>query len=242
MNYDMDLMNRALMRAGQETLTDEDKEKETVKYRTVTAFYNTTLQLLLCESDWTSLKTRKQLTEETENKGGKYAYAYKLPVDCARPIEVDSNEPYVVEGTIIYTDVENPTLLYVTNHKREEVEALPETDEGQVLYGGKLYSWDSETESYTEDETQEDINEYESFTLSEELRECLEYHLASEIALKITGDANLYNLLMQIALEIEGRSRKTSRAQGMSRQKGHTWWSEKLGLTSDEEDNEYATY
>lgn len=255
MNYDRALMTRALMRAGQERITDEDAEKQTAKWKAVTDFYMSTLLLLLAEADWTGLLKRAQLTDPVEDNLTSYVYGYTLPEDCARSIEIQGNDDYSVEGRVIYCNVRNPILLYVTNGKRHEYTELPEENLERIVYKGKTWSWvkrvaegeegeETISEGYEEDEEQEDNPLYNDLTLPEELREAFEYHLAAQISLKITGDKNLYNLLMEFAMAIEDRSRKTSRGQAKNKQKGHSWWSETLGIPSMNDDGgtDYAHY
>lgn len=259
MNYDRSLMTRALMRAGQERITDEDAEKQTAKWKAVTDFYMSTLLLLLSEADWTGMKKRTQLTDPVEDNLTAYAYGYTLPEDCARAIEIQGNDDYSVEGRLIYCNVRDPILLYITNGKRHEYTELPEENVGQIVYQGKTWSWQTHTieadpedpesqetvtEGYEEDEVQEDNPLYDNLDLPEELREAFEYHLAAQISLKITGDKNLYNLLMEFAMAIEDRSRKTSRGHAKNKQKGHVWWSETLGIPSMNDDggDDYAHY
>lgn len=245
MNYDTALMNRALMRAGQEELTEEDIEENTTKYRTIKAFYLPTYLLMIKGSDWTSLKQRAKLELSEEKNLTEYIYRYILPVDCARAIEVDDNEPYIVEGNNLYTDVPNATLLYITNGKREELKELPDEYIGNIVYyAGLKWTWKNEEEvdgeinpaGYYLEGEQEDFPTYKELYLSDEMLQCFEYHLAAEIVLKITGDVNVFNMLLQLAIAIEDKSRKESRSQGMSRQKQHAWWSDRLGLTNGEDE------
>lgn len=245
MNYDIGILNRALQRAGQEDLSTEDIEEKTVKYRTVSGFYLSTLLLLLAESDWTELKKRIQLEEEADNLTS-YKYAYYLPIDCARPISIDDNSLFIVEGDILYTDTQNPILLYITNGKKIPIESLPEEDIGPVFYDGKDYVWkeaedEEDTSGYIPLEIQDDEPEYKDLILSPELKQCFEYHLAAELSLKITGDKSLFTALLQLALSLQDKAQKTSRSHGESKQNGHDYWAVKLGL-ADSEDEDYAHY
>lgn len=248
MNIDTDLLSRALQRAGQDELTEEDISEKTSKYRAIKSFYMPTLLLLLSESDWTELKKRQQLTEGPEENLTEYAYAYTLPGDCSRAVSIDDNSAFVIEGTTLYTDVKEPVLLYITNGRRTEVTSLPtEQQEEEVYFNGKHYSWkltdvsEGITAGYYEDEDQEDYPLYDDISMSPELEECLEYHLASQIALKITGDKNLFNQLLEYAMAIQKRSQKTSREHATGKSAGHRYWGETLGI-STEEDDSYAYY
>ena len=240
MTYNLDLINRAMMRAGQETITEEDIKDETTKWRTIKAFYLSTILAVISSADWTSLKKRKVLEEDedSDNLSG-YNYKYILPVDCAKAIEIDDNGVYIIEGNYLYTNTASAKLLYVSNGKRAEFENMPDEYASKyIYYSGTRWTWDEELSTYIEDEEQEDIPLYDELNLSPELMQCLEYHLAAEIVLKITGNASLFGNLIQLATAIEDDARKTSKAKGVSKSNGSTWWSERLGLPT--EDNDYV--
>lgn len=244
-------MSRALQRAGQESLTEEDILESSTKYRAVRDFYMQTFLLLLSEANWTELKRRKQLIEGPEENLTEYGYAYYLPIDCSRTIEIDDNDPYIIEGNILYTNVLEPVLLYVTSGKRKEYAELPEEEqEEEVYFQGKHYTWIEETfvdedtiepAHYEEDFVQEDEPLYEELNLSPEFMQCFEYHLAAQLSLKITGDKQLFINLIQLADSMQGKAQNTSREHGTSKQKGSVFWAEQLGLSTPEE-ADYVNY
>ena len=214
MNRDRNIISRALQRAGQEALTDEDITAETVKWRTCRDFYLPVLLSTLSETEWTCLKVRAALALAPGENFSPYLYAYTLPADCAKPIEVQRNDEFIIEGNTLYTDRADAVLLYITNGKI--------ADAADYITG-------------------DDYPEYRALIFSPSLTECLEYKLAATVALKITGDSNQYRMLYAAATQIESQAWKTSKSQGSSRQNGNPWWSEKLGLTTEGKDG-YAHY
>ena len=246
MNINEDIVTRALMKAGQEPLNSSDKEKNSTRYRAIKSFYLSTLLETLSKTNWTSCKTRKALTlnEEKENLTD-YAYVYDLPEDCAKPEELQDNADYIVEGKYLYTDQEDAVLMYITNgYNSSRVTTTEDTTEEEV----SAQSDDDTTEDTTEDtssdtstdttdETEEDEEEetedyplYDELTLDPMLSQYIETMLAAKIALKITGDTQLYSVLYQEARMVEMDAEDTSHDHSKNRTKGSEWWTETLGL------------
>jgi hypothetical protein len=81
------------------------------------------LSLSLARYDWSFARKRVALAElpgqRPENE--LYAYAYRIPADCLRPLRLDgyggiNRAPeYVIEGNAILTNVEQAVLLYSAN-------------------------------------------------------------------------------------------------------------------------------
>ena len=242
MDYDKEIMSRALQRAGQDELLDEDVTEKTAKYRAARDFYFPTLMLLLSEADWTELKKRSKLEAWEGENLSDYQYAYNIPGDMSRAISIDGGDAYEIEGQVLYTDVSDATLLYIRNGKRTELSELPaEKQDEEVYYDGKHWTWKEADEEkgtaagYYEDEEQEDQPLYDELPLSPEFKQCFEYQLAAELSLKITGSQNLYQQLMQYAMAMQKRSQKTSREHATGKLQGHAWWSDTLGISSEEE-------
>lgn len=247
MNMNTEIVTRALMKAGQEPLTSQDKEKNSTRYRAIKSFYLSTILETLSKTNWTSQKKRSQLNlnEDKENLT-EYTFCYNLPIDCAKPEELQDNTDYIVEGKYLYTDIENAILLYISsgyNPDRllpDENESFTEEDEIQTLSEDLTDEVTDETEeSEEEDNTEEptededdteDYPEYDELILDPMLSLYIETMLAAKIALKITGEANLYQLLYNEAALIEQRAEDTSHDHSKNRTKGSTWWTESLGL------------
>lgn len=200
MNIDRALVNRALLKAGQTTLTDEDINNNSEAWKTVKEFYLSTMLETLARTQWTSAKRRTQLhkNEEAENLSI-YEIMYDLPVDCARAVKLNSESRFIVEGQYLYTNDSDAVLMYITNGRTDI--ALPT-------------------------EPPEDIPGYDYIDYGPDFWEYIETRLASKIVLKITGDLQLYNLLFTESMVIEDAAAKSSKAAGKSKPTGQTYWTD----------------
>lgn len=233
MNIDRDLINRALQDAGQETLDDQAINEDVTAWRTCKSFYLPLLLEMLSTSEWTSHKKRKPLDVYEGENYSKYSNAYTLPTDCSKPIEVQENDEYIVEGNVLYTNTSGAILLYISNNRRTPVDRLPEIaeDGDRYLCNGLYYQYNAEIQDW--EVIEEDYPEYDDIELSPEEAKCFENLLAAQIALKITGDPNLYQLLFGIAQNVKNEAIKQSRSQGVSCENGSRYWGEILGLSGE---------
>jgi hypothetical protein len=119
MNMDKDLVNRALLNVGQYVLSDADRDNNNTTFAICKQFYIETFLEALSEVDWTGGRKRARLirTGRPIRENNEYTFAYDLPFDCARAIELQGNEPFRLEDRIIFTNVENAELLYISNGK-----------------------------------------------------------------------------------------------------------------------------
>jgi hypothetical protein len=205
MNLKRDLIDRALAKAGQNPLTDEDIKNVSLNYETVKLFYLSTMLETLSSTDWTEAKTRKKLVEAEEENLTNYGFKYLLPVDCAKPLQVQDNDLFIIEGKYLYTNRENAILLYITNGRIEKEEDFL---------------------------IEEDFPDYQNLQYGDAFWEYIETRLASKIALKITGDIQLYQLLFSESQLLETEAQKTSRSQSRSKPKGNPYWSDIIGVGS----------
>ena len=252
MNINKEIVARAMDKAGEEPITsDEWTANKSNRIRLIKDYYLPTILETLSNTAWTSQKKRVQLTENLDENLTSYTYKYALPIDCAKPVEINGVEVYLVEDGYIYTDIENPILVYISNHftgefKYEETEVTEESFES-----GKYYYLDDE-ENYilaTEfDETktyyvriEEDYNFYDDFNFDPLLSEYIETRLAAKIVLKLTGNMQLYQLLYSESIVMENRAVKASIAHGYNKDKGNKYWGEILGLP-DYEDTTNVNY
>lgn len=252
MNIDRDLVARALAKAGEEPITQEEWEEGTSsRVRIVKEFYLATLLDALSSYNWTSQKKRARLTaldadiadEEGENLTG-YAFMYALPADCAKVISVNDADPYIVEGGFLFCDSEYPVLLYVRNYftGRYVYEKVENPTAEDI---DKYYTKDAEgnyekAQSYIMGTTyyiriEEDYNFYSQPQLDPELSSYIECKLAAAIALKLTAATDKYQLLYNEARLIADGAMKRSAEQARNRAKGNRWWTDQLGLTSEGE-------
>lgn len=258
MNIDRELVTRALARAGQEPLNDEDIIKNSTRWRAIKAFYLSTILETLSQTSWTSRKRRAVLEEvmpesEMENNTG-YMHCYRLPADCAKPEALKEDDEFIVEGDFLFTDSEVPVLLYISNGKRTEVK-LPENedkpeeelpDEEDNVPEDKTEEPSESSEEDTDEtgeeivmalddpeedeEIEEDYPDYDNITFEPLLSQYLETRLAAKIVLKITGDLSLYNTLYNESLMCEQRALEASEAHSKSRLNGNKWWADQIGL------------
>lgn len=248
MNINIDLVARALDKAGEEPLTPEEIEtKKTTRWRLIKDIYLATILEELASVAWTSMKRRVRLELSEEENLTAYPYMYKLPIDCAKPVGLNSERPYLVEDGILYTDDMDPILIYITNGftgKNKYIKATPQPASQEELEAGS-YFFEVEGEyyeatEYDKDTTffvikEEDYNFYDDPKMDPLLEETIETRLAAKIVLKLTGDTSKYQLLYQEAMLMENKAQKASFAHGHNKGKGEKTWGEILGLPSYEE-------
>jgi hypothetical protein len=116
---DTGLVNRALLNVGQYPLTEEDTREKNANYVLCRNYYLDTFLEALSEVEWTGGRKRERLmlTRRQALKNREYRFAYDLPFDCAKPVELEGNAFFVIEGRLLYTDLERAELLYVSNGK-----------------------------------------------------------------------------------------------------------------------------
>lgn len=257
MNIDRSLVARAFIKAGEEPINDTEwNDAGSSRVRVVKECYLATLLEALSSYNWTSQKKRARLTpitpeeaadaldEESEENLTAYAYMYALPKDCAKVVAVDDGEPYIVEGGFIFCDKENIVLLYIRNYFTgkyvyEEVEN-PDPDDIDKYYIKNNEGEYEKAESYVMGTTyyirlEEDYNFYGQPQLDPELSAYIECKLAAEIALKLTGGTDKYQMLYNEARLIADGAMKRSAEQAKNKHKGNKWWTDQLGLTKDGE-------
>lgn len=242
MNIDRDLVNRALEKAGQEPLVEDDITKNTARWRLVKSFYLPTILETLSHTSWTSRKKRAKLVLFEGDNYSDYAYAYRLPLDCAKPEELLNNDEFLTEGNFLYTDVQDAVLLYISNGYVKERYQLPNEQPTSENFSNDVYYYiDEESGEYktanafAENVTYyifstDDYPAYEPIEFDPMLSQYIETRLASKIVLKITGNTELYQLLYNEALILEQKATNTSYAHNRSKAKGNLFWAEQLGL------------
>lgn len=242
MNIDVNIVNRALKKAGQEELTEADILNNSNVWRVIKDYYLSTILETLANTGWTSQKTRAYLVkdEETENLTN-YAFKYLLPLDCAKPEKLKDGEEYDVEGNYLYTDVDNAILLYISNGKTDTVlyEVAEDQPTADTFLNHEYYINEDDTfvKATMFDNSQtyyvivdEDYPGYKQLVFDPLLSEYIETKLASKIVLKITGDNGLYQLLYSEAQLMENRAIKSSMAHSRNKEIGDSWWADELGL------------
>lgn len=243
MNIDRELVNRALEKAGQEPLVDEDITKNTARWRLVKSFYLATILETLAHTSWTSMKRRAKLEPYDGDNYSNYAFVYRLPLDCAKPEELTDKGEYLTEGRFLYTDSDNAVLVYITDgYKKERYEMPDEQPTAENFAEKNYYYLDDEdgeyktAQSYVEGTvyfifSTDDFPAYEQLEFDAMLKQYIETRLASKIVLKITGKTDLYQLLFNEALMVEQKAVSTTYAHNRNKAQGNKFWAEQLGLT-----------
>lgn len=243
MNIDKELVNRALEKAGQEPLVEDDITKNSARWRLIKSFYLPTILETLSHTSWTSRKKRARLNLFEGDNYSDYAYAYRLPLDCAKPEEITTNDEFLTEGNILYTDAQDAVLLYISNgYARERYEQPAEQPTSENFSENVYYYFDEQDNDYitanTFDEnttyyifSTDDYPAYEPMEFDPMLAQYIESRLASKIVLKITGNTELYQLLYNEALILEQKASNTSYAHNRSKAQGNPFWADQLGLS-----------
>lgn len=133
MNIDLHIVTRALQKAGQEPLTQEDIDKNSTRWRTIKAFYLATILETLSRTSWTSQKVRSKLESKNKKKSG-FDFSYELPLDFKKALYLDSAEPYGIIDGILYTDAKEPELIYEDINEAQHNEELRRIDDNYTQF------------------------------------------------------------------------------------------------------------
>lgn len=242
MNIDRDLVSRAMIKIGEEPLVEADVTNDSAKWRYVKELYLATIKETLSSTDWTSQIKRKVLAEAADMGTPDSLYSYYLPEDCCKPIALASGYDYDVEGRILYTDDKEAELVYVSDGYTglptyEEADPQPTSE---TFSEGTYYVLDDEG-NYTQAETfaegttyyvvaEEDYPGYDELEQDPLLEDYLATRLAAKLALKMSGDKSLYQLLYSEAAIMERRAAQLSLAHAHNKDRGNPYWGDVLGL------------
>ena len=258
MNMDKEIVNRALYNVGEYLLANEDIEKENSKYLLCKEYYLSAFLEALSEVEWTGGRKREKLvpTGRPIIKNNKYLFAFDVPFDCAKPIELQNNENFMVEGRLIITDEERPELLYVSNGKilREaasvqagrpgglhEMEYLTAgkigSHEGVILWSGRPESLPKSPDGLPleipvelpeDPEPDEDYPDYIALEYEPKFYEYVEKSLAAKFAMKLSSQPGLHIQLLQEALLIKQEAVKASKSSKAAKIKETPLWTEEI--------------
>jgi len=249
MNMDRGLVNRALAYVGDWVLTDQDIADKNTNYETCKLFYLQTFLEALSEVSWTGGRKRAALVlTGLPHVPNQYSYVYDLPYDCAKPIELQDGEYFVVEGRFLMTDKAQAELLYVSNGRAlrpdvtivsagkpgdiQELEYIsagpPGTAPDFTLYPGTPA--DILKALPATPEPREDYPDYVRLEYEPKFYQCCELLLAAKFAVKNTDNPQLHVLLMQEAMAIKREAVNASGSAKAARQKPAGFWSEEFGF------------
>jgi hypothetical protein len=200
-NIDEDMANRILLNIGEEILSPLDKQNNTLKWRVLKQYYLSSFLAELAANPWVGALTRKLLEKELPvyQNYSPYRFVYKLPIDCARPLEIQGNAFFVIEDRRLLADRDNAALLYVANGRR----AVPGP-------------------------ASEDYPDYDDLSIDPLFYDYLEKLIASKMAIKISSSPQTHQQLFAEAALAKREALNTIRAFSGSRRSGERRWDEYL--------------
>jgi hypothetical protein len=252
MNMDRGLVNRALLDAGQSPLTDQDIQDKNSTWVLAKEFYIATWVESLSEINWTGgrKRTKLALTGMPHLKPDT-RFLYDLPLDCARPVELQNNAAYRIEGRFLYTEQEKAELLYITNGKQlRPVASISAGGPGDFMEAEYISAGrPSDTSDFIiragrpvdiidefppDPEPAEDFPDYrlpDNGPFEPAFWLYLEKTLAAKFAMKLSEQPQLHLQLLQEAILIAQNAANTSLGSSASRKNAQKWWAEELGLS-----------
>ena len=248
MNMDINIVNRALYAIGQNPLADADISANNTGYQLAKSYYISTFLEALSEVEWVGGRKREKLvrTGRPVLHNRNYAYAYDMPFDCARPVELQENEYYIVEDKLILTDEPDAQLLYVANGRimrpvTSVVMRLGERPEDEYMTAGPPGTMPNVTlypgipsdigDEFPEDSAPDtDFPDYIQLDYEPKFYQFIEKILAAKFAIKLTDQPKLHTQLLQEALLIKQEAVDASRARRAAKVNPEKWWSQELGI------------
>jgi hypothetical protein len=188
------------MNIGEEILSDGDISQETLKWRVLKLYYLSTILAELAANPWIGARKRKLLVKknpQTPNYSP-YQFIYELPIDCARPLEIQGNYFFVLEDNYLLTDRDNAAVLYISNGKR----ATPITGN--------------------------DYPDYDDVVIDPLFFDYIEKLIASKIAIKIGNAPQIGQQMYAQAMLAKREAIDNIKALSNSRQNGERRWDEYL--------------
>ncbi|MDR0455761.1 MAG: hypothetical protein LBH20_03645 [Treponema sp.] len=253
MDMRRDIVIRALFEAGQELLNDKDIDAKNDKYQLCRAYYLASFLEALTEVEWVGGRKRARLvrTGRPLIRDKRYRFAYDIPYDCARPIELQDNEYFIVEDRLILTDVPKAELLYVSNGRvlrpiavisaGTPFDALIAEAENEYFTAGPPGTEPDITfypgspadimDELPEDPLPEgDYPDYIALDYEPKFFEYIEKKLAAKFTVKMTEQPRLHAQLLQEAMLIKQEAVDASRSGRAAKVKENSWWADELGL------------
>jgi hypothetical protein len=249
------IVNRALLDVGQAALTEQDVRDKNTAYQVCRQYYIDTFLEALSEVEWTGGRKRAKLvrTGRPLLLDGRYRFAYDMPFDCAKPIELQDNEFFTVEDRIIYTDVPEAELLYVSNGKVlrpvaavsagrpgdvMDMEYLtagpPGTDPEETIRAGgpgdiiDPKPWEEFNGLPPDPEPDEDFPDYRQLEYEPKFYEYIERTLAAKFSMKLTNQPGLHVQLLQEAMLIKQEAVNATKSRRAAKLEPKRWWTEEI--------------
>jgi hypothetical protein len=176
-----------------------------------------------------------------------YRFTYDVPFDCARPIELQNNEYFIVEDRFICTDADKAELLYITNGKiLRTVAGISCGGAGDLMDMEYLSCGGADTDPEVtiqcggaadipdvlppDPAPNEDFPDYRPPQYEPKFYEYIQTSLAAKFAMKLSNDPGLHVQLLQEALLIRQDAVTASMGASAAKLKPKKWWAEELGL------------
>jgi hypothetical protein len=240
------IVNRALLDVGQSPLLPADIAQKNAAYELCAFFYLDTFLEALSEVEWTGGRKRARLAETGRPvlKNLRYRFAYDMPLDCAKPVELQDRGFFEVEGRIIYSDVPEAELLYVSNGKILPPAAAVtpgrpgESPEAEYLSAGRPGTEPEVTlraggpgdilpVPLPEDPVSgEDYPGYRARDYEPKFYEYIERKLAARFAMKLSDQPGLHTQMLQEAMLIRQEAVNVSRSLRAAKAAPNVWWTE----------------
>jgi hypothetical protein len=252
MNMDIDLVNRALLNVGQTGLEAGDMPVDgnggSTAFRLCKQYYLETFLEALSEVEWVGGRKRAKLTLTGRPvlRNRKYRYAYDVPFDCAKPIELQMDEYFIVEDRLILTDAAEAELLYVSNGKvlrpvRIVSAGRPgDIPEMEYVTGGRpgsapevtLYAGrpaDISGEVPVDGPYDEDFPDYRALEYEPKFYQYIETMLSVKFSMKLSNQPGLHTQLLQTAMLIKAEAVNASKSGRAAKKKSRSWWTDSMG-------------
>jgi hypothetical protein len=244
---DLGIVNRALLDVGQTALSDQDARDKNTAFQVCKQYYLDTFLEALSETAWTGGRKRDKLapTGRPVLKDGRYLFAYDMPFDCAKPVELQDNGFFTVEGRIIYTDTPGAELLYVSDGKALRPVAVTSAGKpGDVMDMEYLTAGPPGTEpevtlraggpgdildGLPEDPAPaDDFPDYRRLEYEPKFYEYIERMLAAKFSMKLTDQPALHVQLLQEAMLIKQEAVNATKSRRAAKREPKRWWTEEV--------------
>lgn len=109
----VEVVNLALVSLGLQPISALADDSD--RARAASRLYETTRDELLRSANWNFAQTRAELAQLMPNPEWGDLYAYQLPADCLMVLEtnLDTDEPWRIEGRTLVTGAGSVSILYV---------------------------------------------------------------------------------------------------------------------------------
>jgi hypothetical protein len=208
----------------------------------------------LAQVEWTGAKRRRELTPAMMpyKKNADFAHAYAMPIDCAKPIELDEQEYFEVEAHLLYTDAAPARLLYVSDGRRLIDQTLlaagaarrrPRPDYMTGGDAGRSRRWEHGDNFISggdaarpnaiapPPEADEDFPDYRELLLEANFYLYWENLLSAKYALRLTDKPDLSTAYFNKAMAAGRAAEIVSMERSAARKTAAPTWQEELGLS-----------